>query len=46
LLQIEQNVRWTKTLQRKVLDALEDFARFHQATLHDIERTEPENVTV
>jgi uncharacterized protein len=46
LLQIEQDVRWTKTLRRKVLDALEDFARFHQATLHDIERTEPEGVTV
>lgn len=38
LLQIEPHIRWTKTLEKRVFRVLEDFARFHQAELGDIER--------
>jgi len=41
LLQIEQSVRWTKSLQKRVEEALAMFAAFHQATEIRIERTEP-----
>jgi uncharacterized protein YcaQ len=44
LLQIEPDIRWTKSLCNQVLRALEEFARFHGAELGDIERTQPEGL--
>ena len=46
LLQIEPGVRWTKTLRDRLFRALDAFARFHQAELGNIERVEPEDLTV
>jgi uncharacterized protein len=46
LLQIEPGIRWTKTLCDRLFRALHAFAQFHQAEVGNIERVEPEGLTV
>jgi uncharacterized protein YcaQ len=46
LLQINPQVRWTKSLRLRVLDALEVFARSHGAELGHIERTIPDGLDI
>lgn len=46
LLQLEPEVRLTRQLRRNLRRALEAFARFHRADEIEVERTDPEGLTV
>lgn len=41
LLQVEPHIRWTKSLQTRVVRALDAFARFHGVEVGTVHRTEP-----